>query len=242
VQAQQMKIAYIDAAKLLKRMPEATDATSRLDQLIANWNREADDIQNDLTRKQAEFDRRKLIMTDAERTSAEVELQSLRKRLDEFRQSKYGANGDLFVQQSQLMKSAYDRLGKAITEAAQEGSYDYVIDRSSKDVVLLYANSKYDLTLNVARKLGIESEILSTPLINNGPKKGTQSMPPQNQPGNVPKNNPGVVPAATPTPGVSANPNTSNPNSPPSFNSGSNNPEQTPRPPVKENNPATPKR
>jgi len=212
----QTKVAYVDAGKLLKRMPEAIDAQTRLDQLVSTWSKEASDMQSELDRKQAEYDRRKLIMTDAERSASEVDLQNLRKKLDDYRHQKFDQNGgDLFVQEGTMMKPAYERLGNAIKEAALDGNYDYVFDISSRDVVLLYKNSKYDLTLAVARKLGIESEILSTPLVNTGPKTpGTSPKPGQPNTG-TPKGpqEPSLVPPPQPTPG---------------FNSGGNNPGQIP--------------
>ena len=164
--AQQTRVGYIDAKKLLDRMPEVKDAKARLDQLTATWSKEATDMQADIDRKQAEFDRRKLIMTDAERNTSELELVNLNKKHTDFIHAKFdGSGGELFAQEAALMKPAYDKLSAAIKDCATDGNYDYVIDRSSKDVVLLYTNSKFDLTLPVARKLGIESEILSTSLV-----------------------------------------------------------------------------
>lgn len=173
----QMKIAYIDAAKLLKKMPEAVDADSRLDQLVQSWNKDADDMQNELNRKKNDYDHRKLIMTDAERTASEVELQNLKKKLDDFRQAKYGTNGDLFAQQASLMKPAYDRLLKAVDETAKEGNYDYVFDRGSRDFTMLYSNSRHDLTLQVAKKLNLELDLVNQPLVNtpNQPANGQRT-------------------------------------------------------------------
>ena len=200
----QTRVAYVDATKLLKRIPEAIDAQTRADQLAAGWQREASDLQSDLDRKTAEFERRKLVMTDAERAANDLDVQNTRKRLDDFRHQKFDANGgELFTQQALLMKPAYDRLQAAIKDAALDGGYDYVIDRSSRDVVLLYANSKHDLTLAVARKLGIESEILTTPLINDGPKHPVAPAKPGAAPGAAPgsgSNSQGLTPGNTPLP------------------------------------------
>lgn len=231
-QAQQTRVAYIDAAKLLKRMPEATDAKTRLDQLTQAWTKEASDMQSEIDRKQADFDRRKLIMTDAERSSTELDLTNLRKRHDDFMHQKFDADGgELFQQEAQLMKPAYDKLTEAIKEVASDGNYDYVIDRSSKDVVLLYTNSKFDITLPVARKLGIESEILSTPLVSKAPLVPGQPKNPNQQNPNLPNTQ---MPNSTfPQPPG----NTTNQPTQPGFNSGGYNPNQFPQPPQK---PATP--
>ena len=237
--AQQTRVAYIDASKLLKRMPEASDAQLRLDQLSATWKKEADDIQNEIARKQSEYDRRKLIMTDAERSAADVDLQNLRKKLDDYRHQKFDENtGELWTQYAQLMKPAYERLMNAIHEAATEGNFDYVIDRSSKDIAVLYANSKFDLTIPVARKLGIESQILTTPLVNNGPKLGT---PKPGTPGENPGT--GTNPATNQIPnpainqGLTPNNGTNTQQPPPGMNSGGFNPGQIPPPPTKEPKP-----
>ncbi|HET6401123.1 MAG TPA: OmpH family outer membrane protein [Candidatus Kapabacteria bacterium] len=220
--AQQTRVAYIDAAKLLKRMPEAIDAKTRLDQLTQAWTKEASDMQSEIDRKQADFDRRKLIMTDAERSATELDLSNLRKQHEDYMHQKFDADGgELFQQEAQLMKPAYDKLTEAIKEVAADGNYDYVIDRSSKDVVLLYTNSKFDLTLPVARKLGIESEILSTPLVS---KPGAPLVPGQPKNPNQPNGQ---------TPNSTFPQNTGHtPNQPtqPGFNSGGYNPNQFPQP------------
>ncbi len=237
------RVGYIDAEKLLKRMPEVKDANARLDQLTSSWTKEATDLQADIDRKQAEYDRRKLIMTDAERNTADLELTNLHKKHDDFLHSKFDQNGgDLFAQEAVLMRPAYDKLSAAIKEVAADGNYDYVFDRSSKDVILLYTNSKFDLTLPVARKLGIESELLSTPLVNNGPKTGTPpkgqpTLPGQNQPGTqnsgFGNQNPGI---GTQNPGngsfVPGQPGTNTGGSNPNGNNPNGNNPNPPNPPI----------
>ncbi|HET9137699.1 MAG TPA: OmpH family outer membrane protein [Candidatus Kapabacteria bacterium] len=179
----QSKMAFIDAAKLLKQLPEATDADSRLAQLIANWNKEVSDMESELTRKRADYEKKKLIMSDAERTAFELDITDLKKRIDQYRQQKYGPNGELATQQATLMKPAYDKLLKAIEEVALEGKYDYVFDKASKDLALLYTNAKFDLTNAVAKKLGLETnDIFSTPLLNKLNTPGQQGNTPQQQP------------------------------------------------------------
>src|SRR5688500_813650 len=114
----QSRIAFLDASKLLKQMPEAIDAESRLQSLINGWNRDANEMQAELDRKRIEYDRKKLIMTDGERASVEVDMTEIKSRLDKFRQEKYGHNGELFSQQTAFMQPAYEKLKKAIDEVA----------------------------------------------------------------------------------------------------------------------------
>jgi len=164
----QTRVAFIDATKILKRMPEAVDAESRLDQLVAGWNKEVADLEAELKRKRDDYDRKKLIMTDAERGAIELDITDLKKRVDQFRQDKYGTNGELYKQQAELMKVAYNKLLDAIRDVAADGKYDYVFDRGANDHSILYTNAKYDLSIPVAKKLGLETnDMFNIPLINN---------------------------------------------------------------------------
>lgn len=185
----QSRIAFVDGTKLLKKMQESADVESRLQQLIDNWNREANDMQTELERKKNEYDRKKLIMTDAERGAIETDITELKKRLDVYRQGKYGTSGELFTQQATLMKPVYDKLLKAISEVATEEKYDYVFDRGDKSHSMLFSNAKFDLSTAVAKKLGLETnDIFSTPLLDRfnkgtGTNTNTNSgTPPQTPP------------------------------------------------------------
>ena len=195
----QMRIAYIDATKMLKRMPEAVDAESRLDQFVSQWNKEVGDMEADLKRKRDDYDRKKLIMTDAERNAVELDITDLKKRIDAFRQEKYGTGGELYKQQAELMKPAYDKLNKALEEVALDGKYDFVFDRSSNDHSILYTNAKFDLSIPVAKKLGLETnDIFNIPLLNNplnSNKPNQQNVPPKGQP---PPTLPGGIPPVQP--------------------------------------------
>jgi outer membrane protein len=196
----QSRIAYLDATKLLKRLPEAVDAEARLDQMVMQWNKELSDMEADLKRKRDDYERKKLIMTDAERGAVEVDVSDLKKRVDQYRQDKYGANGELYKQQADLMKPAYEKLMKAIEEVAVEGKYDYVLDRSSKDFSMLYTNAKFDLSAQVAKKLGLETnDIFNVPLINNPLNPNKPGATNQN-PNNPANSNPKQPPPGTPPP------------------------------------------
>jgi len=196
----QTRVAFIDATKIIKRMPEALDAETRLDQMVAQWNKEVGDMENELKRKRDDFERKKLIMTDAERNAVELDITDLKKRIDDFRQAKYGTSGDLYAKQAELMKPAYEKFNKALEEAAMEGKYDYVLDRGANDHSILYTNAKFDLSIPVAKKLGLETnDMFNIPLLNNPLNKPTQQNP--NTPPNQQRPNPSppqLAPGVTP--------------------------------------------
>ena len=150
----QVKIAYVTTEAIMKQLPDAQDAQKQLDQFVVDWQGELNKLQQDWQKKLDDYDKRKLIMTEQRRADAEKELRDLEQKVAEYRNKKFGQNGDLFLKQNELMKPVQDRVFKAIQDVALEEGYDYVFDKSG-EILLMYANTKYDLTPKVLAKLTV---------------------------------------------------------------------------------------
>ena len=148
----QMKIGYINSEALMQQLTEAQDAQKKLDGITSDWQTELTKMQTDLQHKFEDYDKKKLIMSDKRRADVEKELQDLEKKMVDYRTAKFGASGELFQKQSELMKPIQDKIFKAVKDIADDGGYDYVFDKSSS-TLLLYSNDKNDLTAKVLAKL-----------------------------------------------------------------------------------------
>lgn len=150
----QQKIGHVNTEAIMKRLPDAADAQKQLDALVSEWQNELNRLQNEWKAKLNEYDQKKLIMTDARRAEAERELRMLDQRIADYRNQKFGQNGELFSKQSELMKPVQDRVFKAIQDVATEDGFDYVLDQSG-EILMMYANPTYDLTPKVLEKLQV---------------------------------------------------------------------------------------
>lgn len=150
----QMKIAYFNSDAIMKQLPDAQDAQKQLDQFVADWQQELNKMQDEWKKKFDEYDKRKLIMTEQRRAETERELRDMDQKIVDFRTQKFGQNGELFNKQNELMKPVQDRVFKAVQDIAHEDGYDYVFDKSG-DILLMYANDKYDLTQKIYAKLKV---------------------------------------------------------------------------------------
>jgi len=151
----QLKIGYIDSDTIMENLPDAQDARQKLDALIQEWQSELNTKESEWKSKYDDYEKRKLIMTDQTRAELEQELIKLEQEIGEFREKKFGTNGELFQKQDELMKPVQNRIFTAIEETAQEEDYDYVFDRSG-DIMLLYAKEEHDLTARILEKLKLE--------------------------------------------------------------------------------------
>ena len=148
----QMKIGHLSSEAIMQQLPDAQDAQRQLDALVADWQGTLTKMQQDWKTKFDEYDKRKLIMTEARRAEAEKELRELDQRIADYRNQKFGQNGELFAKQNELMKPIQDRIFKVIEEIAQEEGYDYVLDKSG-EILMMYAKKENDITAKVLERL-----------------------------------------------------------------------------------------
>jgi len=156
----QIKIGYFNSEAIMKQLPDAQDAQKQLDQFVADWQQELNKMQDEWKKKFDDYDKRKLIMTEQRRADSERELRDMDQKIVDFRTQKFGQNGELFNKQNELMKPVQDRVFKAVQDVAREDGYDYVFDKSG-DILLMYANEKYDLTQKVFAKLKVSITVPS---------------------------------------------------------------------------------
>ncbi len=150
--AAQQKTAYVDIAYIMKQIPEAQEAQSLLDGLVDRWQKELRGLEDEWQAKFNDYDKRKLILTDQGRAKAEQELQDLDRRIMDFRDQKFGQNGELFAKEDELMKPIQNMVFDQVSQLAQDRDYDYVFDKSG-GVMIIYANEKHDLTEDVVKQI-----------------------------------------------------------------------------------------
>jgi outer membrane protein len=148
----QMKIGYINTEGVMQALPEAQDAQKSLDNLVAGWESELQKMQADWKKKFDEYERKKLILTEQSRAETEKELRDLDQSIADFRNKKFGQNGELFQKQNEVMKPIQNKIFKVLEEIAKDDNYDYIFDKSG-EILLLYTNEKYDLTQRVIQKM-----------------------------------------------------------------------------------------
>jgi outer membrane protein len=146
----QTKVGYIDSKKIIDAMQESRDAKTRLDNQVTEWQIELTKLQDSSKIIKEDYDKKKLILTDALKTQFETDIKRLDDAITNFKVQKFGENGEYFQKQVEFMKPVQDRIFLAIEKVAKEDGFDYVFDRSS-EILLLYVNEKYDLTAKVQK-------------------------------------------------------------------------------------------
>ena len=153
-QAQQ-KIAYVDSEYILTRIPEYQTVQQQLDRIAGDWEKELTDKQRGVEQQFQAYQSRELLYTTEERQRRRDEIVRAEEEVERLRMKYFGPDGDLFVQQEQLMRPIQDRILTAIEGVATEEGYDYVFDKSG-DFLFLFTRSQYDLSDRVLEEIGID--------------------------------------------------------------------------------------
>lgn len=149
------KTAYVASEEILNRMPEVKDARQRLAETQGTWQREIQAQETEIARMRADIESNRLLYSAQERRDAEGRLRDAEQKLAQFRAAKYDAGGEYEKLHGDLMTPLYDKVFAAITEEAKAQKYDFVFDKSSRGMPMLYANVDYDLTAAVLKRLGV---------------------------------------------------------------------------------------
>lgn len=151
----QLKIGYVDSDSIMDKFPDAQDARQKLDAMIQDWQTELSKLESNWKAKYDDYEKRKLIMSDQTRAETESELIRLEQQVADFRDKKFGTNGELFQKQDEVMKPVQNKVFSAIKDVAKDEDLDFIFDRSG-DVMLLFAKDDYDVTALVLEKLKLK--------------------------------------------------------------------------------------
>ena len=148
--AQTQKIGFVNSTTIFNSLPEAKDATKRLEAISKPVQDSLEMMQKDLQTKYDEYQKKADLMTDAGKRSAQQEIQELQQRARDYAQTK---DQELAKQREKIIAPLKDKILKAIARIAKTEKYNYVFDQNEQINILLFADPKDDLTNRVLDNL-----------------------------------------------------------------------------------------
>ena len=157
--AQGPRIGFVNSSKILQEYPEAAQVNKKLDVMAKQWQAELERMSKELEQKYEDFQKKEAMMPEAEKRAQREELAMLEQKGVQFRQQKFGSNGDLAVATDSLLGPIKKKVMKVIEQVAKKEKLQFIFDRNDQITVLLYGDPKYDYTNYVIDRLkrGISS-------------------------------------------------------------------------------------
>jgi len=148
------KVGFADWDYIFGQMPEYKQIEGAVkahnEQLQAQMKAKAQEYET----KVDYYQKNGATMLDAVRKDKETELTQLQQNIQKFQQD---AQASLQKKQNDLMEPVFKKVGKAIDDVAKENGYTFIINPQlvGGGDILLYQDSKFDISALVLKKMGI---------------------------------------------------------------------------------------
>lgn len=144
--AQAANVAVVDLGRIIKSIPQSEAVQKSLQEEFAPKVKELQDLAKKMTDKQETARRDEALMTDAQKKDLIRELEEMQASL-KLKEKALQQDGQL--RQREENKKIIVVVQKAITEIAQQGKYDLVVERQTT----LFSKPELDISAKVIEHL-----------------------------------------------------------------------------------------
>ena len=148
--AQTIRIGYINSQEVLAQYPPAQTALDRLRDAETGWTNELQLLRADLDQALAEFRQQQGTMTPEALQTREGELMAKNNAIEARQGQIQEASQQL---QDELLRPIMDEVSAVIEEIRVEGNYAIILDAGAPVQVILAADESLNLTQEVLTKL-----------------------------------------------------------------------------------------
>ena len=146
------KLGYIDMEYILQNVPDYTEAKAQLEQKAEKWKLEIDTKKIEINKLKEALKAERALLTKELIDERETEINFLETENLDYQQKRFGANGDLMIQKSVLVKPIQDQVFTAVQDIAEKLKYDFIFDKTS-DLTMLFAAKRFDISDQILRTL-----------------------------------------------------------------------------------------
>lgn len=147
------KLGYVDTEYILNQIPEYKAARAELDKSSGDWQKEIEAKYAEIDKLYKAYQAEQILLTDDLRKKRENEIINREKEAKDLQKQRFGVDGDLFKKRMELVKPIQDKVYNAIKTVAEKAGIGMIFDKAS-DMMMLYANPKYDKSDDVLSFLG----------------------------------------------------------------------------------------
>ncbi len=154
------RFAYVDSEYILKHVPEYASSQKQIASISDQWQKETDARFQEIDRMYKAYQADQVLMTGDMKKRRENEIIDKEKAAKDFQRQKFGPDGELAQRSTSLVKPIQDRVAKAVQAVAESENLDMVFDKNS-EVIMLYANPRYDKSAAVITRLGLKPGVFA---------------------------------------------------------------------------------
>lgn len=145
------KFGHFNAQEIMEAMPETATMRTELQTLAKQYEDDQKRMEEELTKKQEEYQKEAANLLENVRARREQELNDLYQRYMQSRQD----NANAFQKaQMEKLQAIQDKLLEAVKKVGEEGGYTYIMDTGGA-VPFINTKLSTDVSADIKRTLGI---------------------------------------------------------------------------------------
>ena len=142
----QTKVAHVDVADIMVKMPAILDAQKQLQTLGTTYDTDYKKMVDEYQAKLKKYEAESATVTEAVNQERQKEVQDMKKRIVDYRDN---AQKELKNKESEIMKKKKKKVKASISKVGKAKGFQYVLDSST----LLLADGT-NITVDVKKDLG----------------------------------------------------------------------------------------
>jgi Skp family chaperone for outer membrane proteins len=146
-----ISLAYIDSEYILENVPEYQEATLQLNEKADKWKNEIQEKLARVEQKRQDLSNEKALLTAELIKEREEDISFEENEILDYQQKRFGPNGDLFIQNKQLMQPVQDQIFAAVQTLVAARKYQLVLDKANGG--MLYVDNSLDISDQVLRSI-----------------------------------------------------------------------------------------
>ena len=149
------EVQLYDTKYILDKMPDYKTAQTQLDDIAKKWQKEIDDLQQELDKMYKNYDAEQVMLSDDLKKKREDQLFMKEKAVRDLQRQHFGFEGDLFKKRQELIQPIQNRVYNAVQKLAVARGYDFILDKS-EGITVIFADPKLEKSDDVLKELGIK--------------------------------------------------------------------------------------
>ncbi len=152
--AQDQKIGYVNTDQILSQMSEYQGIQEQLSTISSEWNKQLDKMEQEIEQLKEDFKAKEILYTEELKKKKQQEIQNKIQQRQQYLDEKFGAKGEYFQKQRELLEPIQRKVFKAINKVANDQNFDFVFDRAQNSN-MLFGEQEWNLNEEVLQELGI---------------------------------------------------------------------------------------
>lgn len=137
---------------ILENYDDFKQANQEYSLKLDKWRKEIERTQMEIKKKYDELEIKRPLLTTSIYNELKQEIDFEKSELEEYKQKRFGPEGDWIIQEKILIQPIQDEVLEAVQKIADKNKFDFIFDKSSA-IIMLYSEKKYDISELVLKSI-----------------------------------------------------------------------------------------